>query len=87
MRIRPLGRSGLRLSEIYPGAMTIGMPEWGCDERGSLDLIDRYLATGGNFIDTADAYASMARLEEATRLEPEYPGVFIDVIQHWLGNR
>jgi aryl-alcohol dehydrogenase-like predicted oxidoreductase len=31
--------------------------------------------------------AAMARLEEATRIEPEYPGVFIDFIQGWLGNR
>jgi aryl-alcohol dehydrogenase-like predicted oxidoreductase len=57
MRIRTLGRSGLRVSEICLGAMTFGMPEWGCDERESLALIDRYLAAGGNFIDTADAYS------------------------------
>ena len=29
----------------------------------------------------------LARLDEATRIEPEYPGVFIDLIQRWLGNR
>ena len=29
----------------------------------------------------------MTRLEDATRIEPEYPGVFIDFIQVWLGNR
>jgi aryl-alcohol dehydrogenase-like predicted oxidoreductase len=29
----------------------------------------------------------MERLEQATRIEPEYPGVFIDFIQAWLGNR
>src|SRR5436189_752454 len=57
MRIRTLGRSGLRVSDLCLGAMTFGMPEWGCDERESLALIDRYLAAGGNFIDTADAYS------------------------------
>jgi aryl-alcohol dehydrogenase-like predicted oxidoreductase len=31
--------------------------------------------------------AVMARLEEATRIAPEYPGAFIDFIQGWLGNR
>ena len=31
--------------------------------------------------------AVAARLEEATRPEPEYPGAFIDFIQGWLGNR
>src|SRR6185436_9099756 len=40
MRIRTLGRSGLRVSEICLGAMTFGMPEWGCDERESLGLIE-----------------------------------------------
>jgi aryl-alcohol dehydrogenase-like predicted oxidoreductase len=57
MRIRTLGRSGLRVSEICLGAMTFGMPEWGCDERESLGIIERYLDAGGNFIDTADAYS------------------------------
>src|SRR3989449_1345412 len=57
MRIRTLGRSGLRVSDLCLGAMTFGMPEWGCDERTSLALIDHYLQAGGNFIDTADAYS------------------------------
>ena len=57
MRIRTLGRSGLRVSEICLGAMTFGMPEWGCDEQESRKIIDGYLDAGGNFIDTADAYA------------------------------
>ena len=61
MRIRTLGRSGLRVSDLCLGAMTFGMPEWGCDERESLALIDRYLAAGGNFIDTADAYSGTMR--------------------------
>ncbi len=29
----------------------------------------------------------MDRLETASRIEPEYPGAFIDFIQGWLGNR
>ncbi|HUE30196.1 MAG TPA: aldo/keto reductase, partial [Verrucomicrobiae bacterium] len=29
----------------------------------------------------------MTRLEQATGVEPEYPGIFIDFIQTWLGNR
>jgi len=57
MRIRTLGRSGLRVSEICLGAMTFGMPGWGCDEATSLALVDRFLEAGGNFVDTADAYA------------------------------
>ena len=57
MRIRTLGHSGLRVSELCLGAMTFGMPEWGCDEKESLAIIDRFLGAGGNFIDTADAYS------------------------------
>ena len=57
MRIRTLGRSGLRVSELCLGAMTFGMPGWGCDEDESLRIIDRFLDAGGNFIDTADAYS------------------------------
>src|SRR5215471_16057156 len=57
MRIRTLGRSGLRVSELCLGTMTFGMPGWGCDEAEALRLVDRYLDAGGNFIDTADTYA------------------------------
>jgi aryl-alcohol dehydrogenase-like predicted oxidoreductase len=57
MRIRPLGRTGLRVSELCLGAMTFGMPGWGCDEAESLRLVDRFLGAGGNFIDTADTYS------------------------------
>ncbi len=63
MRLRTLGRTGLRVSELCLGAMTFGTEGWGCDERTSLDLIDRYLAAGGNFLDTADIYAD-GRSEE-----------------------
>jgi aryl-alcohol dehydrogenase-like predicted oxidoreductase len=31
--------------------------------------------------------AVMARLDEASALEPEYPGAFLDMIQRWLGNQ
>jgi aryl-alcohol dehydrogenase-like predicted oxidoreductase len=63
MRIRTLGRSGLRVSELCLGAMTFGMPGWGCGERESLALVDRFLDAGGNFIDTADAYGGGASEE------------------------
>jgi aryl-alcohol dehydrogenase-like predicted oxidoreductase len=63
MRIRTLGRSGLRVSEICLGAMTFGTEGWGCDERESLALVDRFVDAGGNFIDTADAYSGNASEE------------------------
>jgi len=63
MRYRTLGRTGLRVSELCLGAMTFGMEGWGCDEATSLDLVNRFLEAGGNFIDTADLYSGF-RSEE-----------------------
>jgi aryl-alcohol dehydrogenase-like predicted oxidoreductase len=56
MEYRQLGKSGLRVSRLALGAMTFGMPKWGCDEGTAVSLIDRYIDAGGMFIDTADGY-------------------------------
>ena len=56
MEYRQLGGSGLQVSRLALGAMTFGMPTWGCDEGTAASLIDRYLDAGGIFIDTADGY-------------------------------
>jgi aryl-alcohol dehydrogenase-like predicted oxidoreductase len=58
MRIRKLGRTGLKVSQLCLGAMTFGNREWGCDEPTSKRLIDRFLDAGGNFVDTADTYSN-----------------------------
>src|SRR6202022_3356110 len=52
-----LGRSGLRVSPFCLGAMTFGEDlGWGSSVKESESIIDRYLALGGNFIDTANLY-------------------------------
>ncbi|HKZ10075.1 MAG TPA: aldo/keto reductase [Rhodanobacteraceae bacterium] len=52
-----LGRSGLRISRLALGTMTFGDSwGWGADANVSRGMFDRYLAAGGNFIDTADLY-------------------------------
>ncbi|HEU4406708.1 MAG TPA: aldo/keto reductase [Polyangiaceae bacterium] len=52
-----LGRSGLRVSPLCLGTMTFGTEwGWGAPKETSFELLDRYLAAGGNFIDTADGY-------------------------------
>jgi aryl-alcohol dehydrogenase-like predicted oxidoreductase len=52
-----LGRSGLRVSPLCLGAMTFGEDlGWGSSVEESQQIIDRYLAQGGNFIDTANIY-------------------------------
>lgn len=57
MNYYTLGRSGLRVSRLALGAMTFGTQSgWGCDRATAFAMFDRYLAGGGNFIDTADVY-------------------------------
>jgi aryl-alcohol dehydrogenase-like predicted oxidoreductase len=52
-----LGRSGLRVSPLCLGAMTFGEDlGWGSSVEESQQIIDRYIAAGGNFIDTANFY-------------------------------
>ena len=55
---RTLGRSGLAVSPFALGTMTFGTARWGMDEQGSRAVLDAYVEAGGNFIDTADVYAS-----------------------------
>jgi aryl-alcohol dehydrogenase-like predicted oxidoreductase len=54
---RLLGRSGLRVSPLALGGMTIGADwGWGADADEARRMVDLYLDRGGNFIDTADVY-------------------------------
>ena len=65
MKIRKLGRTGLKVSNLCLGTMTFGNPDWGCDEPTSRAIVDRFLDAGGNFVDTADVY-SVGVSEEIT---------------------
>ena len=57
MQYRTLGRTGLRISEVGFGAMTIGGEIFGAtDDQESLRALHRAIDLGLNFIDTADAY-------------------------------
>lgn len=57
MEYRTLGRTGLRVSDVGFGAMTIGGEVFGqTDDEESLRAVNRALDLGMNFIDTADAY-------------------------------
>lgn len=55
MKLRPLGRSGLNVSVVCFGGNVFG---WTIDESASFTILDAFLAGGGNFIDTADAYST-----------------------------
>jgi aryl-alcohol dehydrogenase-like predicted oxidoreductase len=53
MKIRRMGRAGLKVSEICLGTMTFGHQ---CDEPTSFAILDRAIDAGVNFIDAADVY-------------------------------
>lgn len=64
MSYRLLGRTGLMVHPLCLGTMNFGLVDsWGCDEKTSLDIMEAYVERGGNFIDTANAYAG-GRSEE-----------------------
>ena len=56
-----MGRTGLKVSELCLGAMTLGRET---PEQESYSMLDRFKAAGGNFIDTAnvDEIAEAAQL-------------------------
>ncbi|GAA5067116.1 aryl-alcohol dehydrogenase-like predicted oxidoreductase [Thermocatellispora tengchongensis] len=56
MRYRSLGRTGLRVSELFFGAMTFYEPAGSGRMREYAAMLDAYAAAGGNVIDTASAY-------------------------------
>jgi aryl-alcohol dehydrogenase-like predicted oxidoreductase len=59
MRYRLLGPSGLRVSELCLGTMTFGDDwGWGADAATSGQIFARFVAAGGNFIDTANNYTN-----------------------------
>lgn len=57
MKYRYLGKSGLLVSRVCLGTMTFGAKEWGCDRDSARRIVQAFLASGGNFIDTADVYS------------------------------
>ena len=63
MRYRPLGRTGLMVSEVGFGAWGIGGGMWiGAREEESLRALHRAIELGVNFIDTARGYGESERL-------------------------
>src|SRR5262245_31029285 len=76
MKIRRLGGTGLKVSEICLGTMTFGHQ---CDEPTSFAILDRAAERGVTFLDTADAYPVPPTPETAGRTE--------EIIGRWLKGR
>ena len=80
MKYRNLGGAGVKVSSLCLGAMTFGeadeksfMHKAGSDEDTTHAILDRALAAGVNFIDTADVYGQ--------------DGLSERVLGNWLGKR
>ncbi len=54
MEYRTLGRSGCAVSSLCLGSMTFGSET---DEQGAHAQLDRFVESGGTFVDTADVYS------------------------------
>ena len=73
MHYRPLGKTGLSVSEIGFGAWGIGGSMWiGADEDESVRALHRAIELGVNFIDTARGYGESERIVGA--VIREHPG-------------
>ncbi|MCX7735964.1 MAG: aldo/keto reductase [Candidatus Kapabacteria bacterium] len=59
MKIKLLGKSGLRVSEVCLGTMTFGDDwGWGAANDESKKIFDIFVNKGGNFVDTANNYTN-----------------------------
>jgi aryl-alcohol dehydrogenase-like predicted oxidoreductase len=59
MRYKLLGSSGLRVSEFCLGTMAFGEDwGWGASKQESGRIVNAFAESGGNFVDTADAYTN-----------------------------
>ena len=76
MEHRPLGRSGLSTAPIVFGGNVFG---WTADEATSFALLDAFVASGFNCIDTADSYSRWAPGHKGGESET--------VIGNWLKRR
>lgn len=76
-----VGRSGLFVYRIGLGTMQFG---WSSTEAESCEVLDAYVAGGGNFIDTADCYSSWSALMGGP---PNAGGVSEEIVGRWMRSR
>lgn len=66
MKIRNLGKTGLKVTELCLGTMTFGNQ---ANKKTSFEILDKAFNAGVNFIDTADAYPLGKNYESAGTTE------------------
>lgn len=78
MHKRPLGRTGLSVTEIGFGAWGIAADAWkGARDDESLAALRRYIELGGNFIDTAMGYGEGHSERLVGQAAREHPGTLV----------
>lgn len=77
MKTVELGRTGEQVSQLALGAMIMGTST---DEPTSVEMLDRFLDAGGNFIDTANCYCWWGR-------EGNHGGESEELLGRWLPGR
>ncbi len=76
MDYRKLGRTGLKVSSLCLGTMQWG---WTADEKTAFGIMDAFVDSGGNFLDSADYYS---------RWLPGHPGgESEEIIGRWMKER
>src|SRR5579884_2851157 len=73
MKIKRMGRTGLKVSAICLGTMTFGLQ---CDEQTSFAIMDRADEGGVDFFDTADVYPLGGG--------PRHAGTTEEIVGRWL---
>jgi aryl-alcohol dehydrogenase-like predicted oxidoreductase len=76
MEYRKLGRTGMNVSELCMGSMQFG---WTSTEEEAFAVLDAYVESGGNFIDTADVYTGWVETSWAGRSE--------EIVGRWMKDR
>jgi aryl-alcohol dehydrogenase-like predicted oxidoreductase len=74
--VRKLGTTDL---EVFPLALGGNVFGWTADEEASFAVLDRYVAAGGNFVDTADVYSAW--------VDGNSGGESETIIGRWLARR
>ena len=80
---RRLGWTDLEVAPLCLGTMQFG---WSMASVASMDLMDAYVAAGGNFIDTADMYGPDQTRRSWAQARP-HVGVSERIIGRWLRDR
>ena len=56
MEFRTIGKNGIKVSALGLGCMGMSFAYGPANDEESLQVLDRYLELGGNFLDTAEIY-------------------------------